>query len=114
MEKIYKKELDSINILLNEYYKKSYINEEDSYYENLNIKNSIKNLIIKIYYDIKLSENKKNERINETLKLLAENTGCDEDCKIAEKILKDLSNKGIIKQKSIEYYYEHENTGRWK
>ena len=114
MENIYKNELDSINILLNEYYKKSYINEEESYCESLKIKNNIKNLIIKISCDFLLTENQKNEKINEILKLLAENTGCVEDCQISEKILDDLSNKGIIKQKNIDYYYENENTGRWR
>ena len=37
MEIIYQKELDNISILLNEYYIKSYINEEESYCENLKI-----------------------------------------------------------------------------
>ena len=114
MEKIYKNELDCINVLLNEYYRKSYINEEDSYCEILKIKNLIKNLILKIAGDIILSENQKTERINEALKLLAENTGCVEDCQIAEKILNDLSDNGIIKQKNIDYYYENENIGRWQ
>ena len=43
MERIYEKELDSINILLHEYYKKNYTNEEDSHCENLKIKDNIKN-----------------------------------------------------------------------
>ena len=71
-------------------------------------------MIINIASDISLSENQKNKRINEVLKLLAENTGCVEDCQIAEKILDDLFNKKIIKQKNIDYYYENENTRRWK
>ena len=77
-------------------------------------KNLIKNLIISIADDFSLSENQKNGIINKSLKLLAKNTGFVEDCQIAEKILEELSNKGIIKQKNINYYYENENTKRWK
>ena len=114
MEKLHQKELDKINILLNEYYKKNYQNEEDSFCENFKIKNLLKNMIINIASDISLSENKKTERINEVLKLLAENNGCVEDSQIAETILDDLFNKKIITQKNYDYYYENENTRRWK
>jgi hypothetical protein len=78
------------------------------------VKNSIKELIIKTRNDISLTEDKKQMIINDSLKLLAENTGCVEDCIISEKILNELRDKDIIKQNDIDYYNSNENTGRWK
>jgi hypothetical protein len=112
MEKIYFNELNKIINSLNEYYQN--INDDENYNKNLSIKSSIKNLIIKAKNDIYLLENKKQIIINDLLKLLAENTGCVEDCIISEKILQELKDENIIKQNDIDYYYSNENTGRWK
>jgi hypothetical protein len=113
---IYYEEINRINALLNEYYKnyqKNYINGNEDFNENLKIKNNIKDLIIKIRNDASLTENNKQLIINESLKLLAENTGCAEDCKISEIILNELEDRQIIDKNNIEYYFSNENTGRW-
>jgi hypothetical protein len=51
---------------------------------------------------------------NELLKLLAENTGCVDDCKISEIIIKELIDKKTITKNDVDYYRKNENTGRWK
>jgi hypothetical protein len=116
MEKIYFDELNRITNSLNKYYEESHqnINKDEDYTKNLNIKNNIKDLIIKAKTDISLREDEKQIIINDSLKLLAENTGCVEDCMISENILNELRNKDIIKQNDIDYYNSNENTGRWK
>ena len=118
-KQIYYDEINRIKTLLigySEYYQEKYpnITEEGSFNENLKIKNLIKDLIIKTKEDIFITENDKYLIKNEALKLLAENTGCVEDCKISEIILEELKNKQIIDKNYIDYYYSHENTGRWK
>jgi 6-pyruvoyl-tetrahydropterin synthase len=115
-EQIYYDEINRINTLLNEYYKnyqKNYLNINEDFNENLKIKNNIKDLIIEIRNNTSLTENNKQLIINELLKLLAENTGCVEDCKISEVILDELKDRKIIDKNNIEYYYFNENTGRW-
>jgi hypothetical protein len=115
---LYYEEINRIHTLLNEYYKdyqKKYltIHENEYFNENLKIKNNIKELVIKIKNDASLTENNKQLVINESLKLLAENTGCVEDCKISEIILNELKDRQIIDENNIEHYYSNENTGRW-
>jgi hypothetical protein len=44
---------------------------------------------------------------------MAENTGCVEDCEIAEAILNDLKEKDIISQNDADWFFSNENTGRW-
>jgi hypothetical protein len=115
---IYYKEINHINTLLNEYYKnyrKNYLNidENEDFNENVKIKNTIKELIIKIRNDNSLTENNKQLIINKSLKLLAENTGCVEDCIISEIILNELRDEQVIDENNIEHYYSNENTGRW-
>jgi hypothetical protein len=115
-EQIYYEKINRIKTLLNEYYKnyqKKYSGINDDFNENLKIKNNIKELIIEIKNDASLAEKNKQLIINESLKLLAENTGCAEDCKISEIILDELKDKQVIDDNNIEYYYSNENTGRW-
>jgi hypothetical protein len=119
MEKTYFDELSGIIRSLNEYYRyyeENYpnINKDEDYGRNLNIKNRIKELIIKAKNDISLAEDKKQMIINDLLKFLAENTGCVEDCIISENILKELKDNNIITQNDIDYYNSNENIGRWK
>jgi DNA-directed RNA polymerase beta' subunit len=117
MEECYQNKINEINILLNDYYEKErnnfFVNGEDNYKENLKIKNNIKELIINVVVNISISEIEKQSIKNELLKLLAENTGCVEDCKIAEIILNGLKEKKIINQNEINYFYSNENIGRW-
>src|SRR5215470_7439862 len=117
MEKIYESKINKINNLLNKYYEKlrngQFSNDEDDYNENLKIKNGIKELIIDINNNDNIFENEKQLLKNEILKLLGENTGCVEDCKIAEIILNELVEKNIINKNNVNYYYSNENTGRW-
>jgi hypothetical protein len=117
MEKYYQNKINEINISLNNYYENErngiFINEKDSYNENIKIKNIIKELIIAVNDTVSISEIEKQSIKNKLLKLLAENTGCAEDCEIAEIILNDLIKRNIINQNDIDYYYSNENTGRW-
>jgi hypothetical protein len=113
----HKNKIDEINILLNNYYEKErnniFTNKKDDYNENLRIKNIIKELIVKINDDVSIYDVEKQSIKNGLLKIMAENTGCVEDCEIAEIILNDLKQKDIINQNDIKYFYSNENTGRW-
>ena len=117
MEKYYENKINEINNLLKNYYEDErngkFLNNEDDYNENLKIKNKIKELIIDVNNDDNIFENEKQSLKNKILKLLGENTGCVEDCKIAEIILKELIEKNIINQNNVDYYNSNENTGRW-
>jgi len=104
-------ELEKIEQLLNEYYEKDPFNEQTNKF----IKNKIRELIISKYETKKMSETEKQTIINASLKLLAENTGCVEDCEIAEVILEDLFEKRkIINQKDIDDFYNNSAIRRWK
>jgi hypothetical protein len=118
MENLYENKINEINNLLNSYYEKErnrqFSNSEENYNKNLKIKIKIKELIINANDNTIISEKEKQILKNKLLKLLAENTGCVEDCKIAEHILKELVKENIINQNNVDYYYSNENTGRWK
>jgi hypothetical protein len=64
--------------------------------------------------DNSISDTDKKLLIQESLKLLAENTGCAEDSEIAEDILDFLFyNQKILNQKNIDFFYNHSSTERW-
>jgi hypothetical protein len=117
MEEYYQNKIDAINTALSDYYEKErnniFSNEEDSYNENVKIKNNIKELIIKANDDASISIIEKQAIKTGLLKLTAENTGCVEDCEIAEVIINDLKEKNIINQNDTDCFYSNENTGRW-
>jgi len=116
--KIYKKKINEIKTFLSNYYenerKGKFINDEENYKENLRIKNIIKELLINLSRNISISEPQKQLQKNEIIKLLAENTGCVDDCKISKIIINELLEKNAINQSDLDYYYLNENTGRWQ
>jgi hypothetical protein len=113
----YKNKLDLIKILLDNFYEnqiaKKFENEEQEFNENKNIKTIIKEIIITVYNDKNIIENEKIIIIRNFLILLAENTGCVEDTRIAKEILNELFEKyKIITQKDIDIFYENSSMGR--
>ena len=109
-KKKYMVELEKIEQLLNEYYENNPLNKQT----NETIKNKIKDLIIIVHEDTMLSETDKQTFISTALTLLAENTGCVEDCEIAETIFRDLFDKRkIISQTEIDDFYENSPVNRW-
>jgi hypothetical protein len=107
-----------IVILLDNYYEnlceKRFKNEGDDFNENMNIKNTIKELIISANNDKNLLGNKKEDITKKLLIILAENTGCVEDTKIAENILNELYDKyNIITKSDIDDFYKNAAIGRW-
>ena len=117
MGKYYENKINDINNLLKDYYENQingeFLNDEENYNENLKIKNKIKELIIDVNNDDNILVDRKQSLKNKILKLLGENTGCVEDCKISEIILKELLEKNIINQINVAYYNSNENTGKW-
>jgi len=110
MSRKYMVELETIKQLLDEYYKSNSLDKQT----NETIKNKIKELIIFAHEDTALKETDKQTVISTALTLLAENTGCVEDCEIAETIFRDLFNKRkIISQKEINNFYENSPVNRW-
>ena len=110
MRKKYKFELEKIEQFLGEYYENDPFNEQT----NRAIKNKIKELIIVAHDDTTLSGAEKQTVINAALTLLAENTGCVEDCEILESIFHELFDKRkIINQKDIDDLYKNSPVNRW-
>ena len=110
MSKNYSIELNKIEHFLSEYYENDPFNEQ----KNRFIKNKIKNLIIVAHDDTTVPEEDKQTVINAALTLLAENTGCVEDCEISETILHDLyDDLKIITQKDIDDFYKNSPANRW-
>ena len=118
MKEIFENKIVEINALLNCYYEKErngqFKNNEENYNENFVIKNKIKELLENVNSSNTITENVKQLLKNELLKILAENTGCVDDCKISEIIIKELIDKKAITKNDVDYYRENENTGRWK
>jgi hypothetical protein len=122
-EMIYKKinyqiKIYFVKILLNNFYddqiEKQFENAEHEFNENKNIKNIIKEIIIEAHNDKDITENEKADIIGNSIILLAENTGCVEDTKIAENILNELfENYKIITQKDVDVFYKNVSIGRW-
>jgi hypothetical protein len=114
----YQNKLDLITILLNNFYEnqitEKFENEEHEFNENKNIKTIIKEIIIEVYNDKNIIGNEKIIIIRNFLILLAENTICVEDTRIAKEILDELFEKyKIITQKDIDIFYENSSMGRW-
>jgi hypothetical protein len=114
----YQAKLYLVKIVLNNFYdnqiRKQFENEEQEFNENKNIKNIIKEIIIDAHNDKNITENEKAVIIGNSIILLAENTGCVEDAKIAENILNELFEKyKIITQKDIDVFYKNAAIGRW-
>jgi hypothetical protein len=107
-----------VKILLNNFYDdqigKQFENDEHEFNENKNIKNIIKEIIIEAHNDKDITENEKADIIGNFIILLAENTGCVEDTRIAENILNELFEKyKIITQKDVDVFYKNASIGRW-
>jgi hypothetical protein len=114
----YQNKLDLIKVLLDNFYEnqiaEKFENEEQEFNENKNIKTIIKEIIIAVYNDKNIIENERIIIIRNFLILLAENTGCVEDTRIAKEILDELFEKyKIITQKDIDIFYENSSMGRW-
>ena len=93
MKEYFENKIIEINTLLNCFYEKErnghFKNNEENYNENFLIKNKIKELLENVNSNNTISENSKQLLKNELLKLLAENTGCVDDCIISEIIIKN-------------------------
>jgi hypothetical protein len=115
MNVYYQDEIKRLKIVLESFYNKQFSSEEEELKENRGNKNLIKKLIILANSDEHLSDSDKQLIINDSLKLLAENTGCAEDSEIAENLLDYLFyDVKILNQKNIDEYYNYTSTGRWE
>jgi len=97
-------ELEEMKIKILEYYQMSFDNDEEGYSLNKSLKEKLGNLISKC--------NNEAEVIT-VLTVLAESTGCAEDLEIAENILDNLQNEGLINDKLIGLFYKNASTRRW-
>lgn len=114
MEK-YKKELDRISAILEDFYAAKFASSEKENQTNKINKQQIRDLIVRIKQDQHLSEAEQQYLVNEALMLLAKNTGSAEDSEIAEEILDHLFFElKLIHQNDIDRFYQFSATRRWE
>jgi len=111
----YKKELSSIKVTLKNYYAVKFLDHKEAYETNQRNKEKIGQLLISIKQAQDLSESERKNLINETLMLLAKNTGSAEDSEIAERLLDHLFFElKVINQNEIDQFYQFSSTRRWE
>lgn len=106
----YRKEIESIREILLEFYEKDFLTEREEFLENKSNKKLIENLIKKIYEDDYITSNEKERYIELCMKLLAENTGCQEDEEIATEIIANLEH---LNCNVLSMFMENKSTNRW-
>lgn len=112
-ETCYQKEIERIKSMLEDYYNKDFISEEEDFRVNKFNKELIEKLIVNVKHDDTMAVSNKNSLIKEALVLLAKNTGCAEDEVISEEILNHLLVTQAIVQQDIDYYSNLKSTRRW-
>lgn len=100
----FSKKLEEIKKQILEYYEMSFDSDEEDYSFNKSLKEKLGCLI---------TENSNEMEVKTVLITLAESTGCAEDQEIAEIVLDDLFEKGLISEEQIGYFYENTSTRRW-
>ncbi len=102
---IFLEKLRVIENQLNEYYQMFFENEREDYNYNKLLKNRLKELVI--------SQKGNEKNINSILLVLAKNTGCVEDEKIAEEIIDYLYENKYINSENMSIFYDNKSTNRW-
>ncbi len=113
--KQYKKELDSISAILENFYTAKFTSSEKEYETNKTSKQQIRQLIVRIKEAQDLSGAEQQYLVNEALMLLTKNTGSAADSEIAEEILDHLFFElKLIHQHDIDRFYQFISTRRWE
>lgn len=109
----YLQELIKIREMLEEYVNSDLIDLELDYEENKKIKKQVMDLICKSYFDTNINDDKKDEIIYTSFRLLGEYTGCAEDLEILDSILEELDKYEIIKEKHLKQLKLNNGLNRW-
>lgn len=111
----YKKELDKITAIFENFYTVKFTSSEKEYETNKMNKQQIRQLIVKIKQAQDLAETDQQYLVNEALMLLAKNTGSAEESEITEEILDHLFFElKLIHQNDIDLFYQFNSTRRWE
>lgn len=101
------KELEAIKQSLDEFYDKSFNSDDVERAENKSIKEEIVKLIIHAH------KNNNYQLVKDSINILAENTGCQEDFEILEEIITPLQSEGILSDPKLNSLIKASPLSRW-